>query len=529
MKSVMRHLFQNAPQINTPRSTFDLSHGYKSTFDAGRLIPFFVCEYLPGDTFNVNANVLLRLATPLYPIMDNMRADIHYFASPNRQVWDNWRKFLGEQTQPTDSIDYTIPESNIPVGGFIEGSVADYMGLPTKVAYGQINTLPNRHYWHIYNEWYRHENILATQSPGTGNGPDPDTWYNSLPYRRTKRFDYFTQAAPWPQKGDVTLDLGADIPVLPGTTEHTTGGHTDEAVWRQIAAGSFAPTGSRLLMGASGTTRASTTTETAGSNSYYPTNLYAEISSATSTVNMLRQAVAIQRLLERDARGGTRMAEIIKSHFNVDFLDVSYRPEYIGGGTINININPVTSSYDDGTTNTVGDLSGAVGTGSGRVGFTKSFMEHGYVIGIISVRADLTYQQGMDRHFTRSTRYDYYWPELAAIGEQGIENREIYVQGGAPDVEIFGYVPRYDEYRTKLSKVTGAFRSNAAAPLDAWHLSQEFSALPTLDQTFIEENPPLDRAIKVPSEPHFIMDSYIDFTAARPMPVYGVPGMSGHF
>jgi len=527
MRSVMEHAFSRVPEAEIPRSSFDRSHGYKTTFDAGVLVPFFCDEALPGDTFNLRLTGFARLATMIYPIMDNIFMDTHFFAVPMRLIWDNWERFNGAQTDPGDSTDFLIPTHESGGAGFGQGGLHDYMGIPTLVgAITTVNTLPFRAYNLIWNEWYRDQNLQDSVNVPRDDGPDNAADFaNCLP--RGKRHDYFTSCLPWPQKGDsVQLPMTGDATVKTAASPLFTGTQAAMTILRQGGGNPVAP---NLIGVGGGNTFAEMSGTSSATGGLYPSNLYADLSTVTAaTINQLRQAFQIQRLLERDARGGTRYTEIIRSHFGVTSPDARLqRPEYLGGGSSRINVSPVATTTQG--TRDVGDLA-AFGTAhlNGH-GFTKSFTEHCYVIGLVSVRADLTYQQGMHRMWSRETRYDFFWPALAQIGEQAVLNKEIYYQGAAADDDVFGYQERYAEYRYKPSLVTGTFRSNASGTLDAWHLSQDFATLPLLDDTFIVENPPIDRVIAVPSEPQFLFDSYINFRCARPMPMFGVPGLIDHF
>lgn len=548
---VRGHRFSDAPAMYMRRTKFDRSHVYKTTFNSGKLIPVFVDEVLPGDTTRMSVNYFARLATPIKPIMDNIYLDWFFFFVPNRLVWEHWQNFCFEQEDPDDETDYVIPtvtaadnSDNVYVG-----SLWDYFGLPVNTSgnLSGISALPFRGVYLIWNEWFRDENLQksvkiqkgdANEVLNSARAAEQPSWVftsgtSIVPGLacppRGKRHDYFTSALPWTQKGPgVNISLTGDAPVF-GNGQRL--GLAPESAGNAVG-----------YLGMTGNVGAILRTEDGsewnGGQAAFVTSdssksgLLADLSDVSAiTINGLRTAFQMQKFYERLARGGSRYTEVLRSFFGVVSPDARLqRPEFLGSFTKMVNVNPIAQTSATDSTSPQGNLSAYGVTAAKFHGFTKSFVEHGYVFGFVCARADLTYQQGVNKMWLRSTVYDFYWPTFAHLGEQAVELREIYAQGSKDDTTVFGYQERYAEYRYKPSQITGKFRSSVTGGnLDVWHLSQFFNNAPTLNEEFITENPPIKRIIAVQDEPEFLLDIGFRYTTVRPMPMFGTPGLVDHF
>lgn len=574
---VRGHRFSDAPAMYMKRTKFDRSHVYKTTFDSGKLIPVFVDEVLPGDTTRMSVNYFARLATPIKPIMDNIYLDWFFFFVPNRLVWEHWQNFCFEQEDPDDSTDYVIP--TVAATGNSEnayvGSLWDYFGLPVNTSgnLSGISALPFRGVYLIYNEWFRDENLQKSVKIQKGDtnevlnsarSSEQPSWVfttgtNIVPGfacpPRGKRHDYFTSALPWTQKGPgVSIGLAGTASIVdptPGTgyllhsnanqlaAVSAYGGDASSSGGRRVTQGSgsiafdrYGDSNFSTVGGFAGNTSSQITMSSQAASTYLGNDSYVDLdTSSIFTINSLRTAFQMQKFYERLARGGSRYTEVLRSFFGVVSPDARLqRPEFLGSFTKMVNVNPIAQTSATDNTSPQGNLSAYGVTAAKFHGFTKSFVEHGYIFGFVCARADLTYQQGINKMWLRSTVYDFYWPTFAHLGEQAIELREIYAQGSEADTTVFGYQERYAEYRYKPSHITGKFRSSVTGgSLDVWHLSQFFNNAPTLNEEFIVENPPIERIIAVPSEPEFLLDIGFRYTTVRPMPMFGTPGLVDHF
>lgn len=519
------HFAKVPAMVGAPRSAFDRSFSHKTAVAEGDIIPLVWEPILPGDTVNLTTQVLARLSTPVFPYMDNVYADLHWFFVANRTIWDNWEKFQGARTNPDDSVDFEVPQldDGTHAAGFGQNTIYDYLGLPTKIAgIPQADmpiSLPFRALCKIWNEWYRDENYQDSLAFPTGDGPD--TFAYGV-YKRNRRKDYFTSALPWPQKGaDVQLSLGTSAPIY-GIDQTTMlyPANNPTSLGPLYADDGATP---NLRIGAP-------STHTPASEARFSTDsaeigLEADLSAAVGpTINALREAIVLQQMLELDARGGTRYVEVLLARFGVVSPDFRLqRAEYLGGQTFDINVNPIAQTSET-TTSPQGNLA-AFASGRGRSALTHSFVEHGQLFGLLSFRADTTYQQGLNRHWSVRTRYDYYEPMAANLGEQALLGKELYMDATSADNDVIGYQERWAEYRFKPSYVTGAFRSNYTGTLDSWHLALDFDTRPTIED-ILPEAPPIERIVAVADEPHFIVDSFTRFRHVRVMPIYSVPGLT---
>lgn len=536
-----QHSFATIPAMHQARSVFDRSYAVKDTMKFDFLTPCFVEEILPGDTINLNVKSFFRLAPQVVPLLDNMYIDWFFFFVPNRLVWNNWQKFMGEQENPGDSTSYLVPQVNLlAVPGDL--SLFDHMGLQNVTGTNQANALPLRAYNLIYNEWFRDQNLQNSITVPKTDGPDSNATY--ILKRRAKKHDYFTSALPWPQKGPaVTIPLGTSAPVYGQQMDTVNQQHLWQA--QRVAGGSLSndamgiPASSNNMVW-NGAVDGNARRIALASKGQYAgvtnaTPPYADLTTATAaTINQLRQAFMVQSLLELDARGGTRYIEILRAHFGVVSPDARLqRPEYLSGGTTFINQHPVTQTSQTTEDSPQGNLASfaTAGERGSAIGFSKSFVEHGFVIGMCQARGDVTYQQGINKMWSRRTKLDYFWPKLQELGEQPIFNKEIYTDGTAADEGIFGYQERYAEYRYHPSEIRGQFRSSFAQTLDVWHLAQNFSTRPALNSDFIESRTPISRNLVVPDPnyPDLLVDYWFDLKHVRPMQVYGVPATLGRF
>lgn len=540
----------NPTNLDISRSKFNRDHSLKTSFNVGDVVPFYVDEVLPGDTFQLKTSLVARMQTLITPMMDNIYLDTYFFFVPNRLTWQHWKEFNGENTQSAwyPSVEYSVPQLTAPATtGWSIGTLADYFGIPTGVPGLSVNALPFRAYALIMNEWFRDENLSDPLSvpvdDATGVGVNTgnyitDVAKGGLPFKAAKFHDYFTSCLPSPQKSaDVLIPsaTAGEYPVVPRSVSID----QDLAMANPLKWYSDPPGGAVLRQGTSfavgeGMSPSSLTNPTGSAYNLYPANLYAISSGGLgATINQLRMAFQIQKLYERDARGGTRYIEILKSHFGVTSPDARLqRPEYLGGNRIPININQVVQSSATAAEGTpLGDTAAFSLTTDTHGDFIKSFVEHGFIIGVMVARYDHTYQQGLERFWSRKERFDYYWPVFANIGEQAVLNKEIYAQGNEKDDEVFGYQEAWADYRYKPSRVTGEMRSSAPTSLDVWHLADEYTQLPTLSDSWIREDKSnVDRVLAVTSSVsnQMFADIYVQCEATRPMPVYSIPGLIDH-
>ncbi len=555
-RNVESHFALNPTRIDLSRSTFDRSASVKTSFNAGDIVPFFLEEVLPGDTFNVKSSKVVRMQTLLTPMMDNVYLDTYYFFVPNRLVWKHWKEFNGENTESAwiPETTYEVPQITSPAGtGWSVGTIADYFGVPTGVPNLSVSALPFRAYALIMNEWFRDQNLsdplVVPDDDATVVGVNTGTFVSDVakggkPYVAAKYHDYFTSCLPSPQKGpDVTIPVasGGKTPIVALNEYYTPTVNSSGNVVPVLFRSQTGNTNS--ILGVHGLNNNTFLNQTVAENrlpfandiTSAPINLWAvDQNPQAATINQLRLAFQIQKLYERDARGGSRYIEILKSHFGVTSPDARLqRPEYLGGNRVPININQVIqqSGTGSGSSTPQGTVVGMSQTTDTHADFIKSFTEHGFIIGVMVARYDHTYQQGLDRLWSRKDRFDYYWPVFANIGEQAVKNKEIYAQGNAEDDEVFGYQEAWADYRYKPNRVTGEMRSSYAQSLDVWHLADDYAERPSLSDSWIREDKTnIDRVLAVTSanSNQFFADIYVQNRATRPMPMYSIPGLIDH-
>lgn len=548
--------FANTPQIHTKRSKFDESHSIKTTFNTGDIVPIFVDpDILPGDTVQMDMAEVIRMATPIYPIMDNMYTDIYWFFVPNRLLWNHWKEFWGENNDPwIQETEYEIPQIEAPENGWTEGTIADYMGIPTKVDGISVNALPFRAYAKIYNDWFRNENLKSnchiyedettrTGQNGTEEGYDyvTGTELGGKPCKAAKFHDYFTSALPSPQKGEpVGIPISGSIDVITGIPREQDLTKTDyiPLVYNRIqlpaneTQGGLIDTYTKMNYTRDGQAL-STYPKIEETYPDMPVNLYGDLNTATAvTINQLRTAFALQKYYENAGLHGTRYIEYLRSVFGVTSSDARLqRAEYLGGQRIPLNVDQIIQTSSTNEVSPMGNVAGFSCTHNRKSMFTKSFEEHGILMCLAVVRTDHTYQQGLEKAWTRKKWTDYYNPFFAHLGEQAILNENIYATGTETDQEAFGYQEAWAEYRYKTNKVTGYMRSNATGSLDVWHFADDYNSLPTLTGEWQDETVEnVDRVIAVTSQltHQFIADFYFKCAYTRPMPVYSVPGLIDH-
>lgn len=553
-RNVESHFAMNPTSIDMSRSTFDRSHSLKTSFNAGDIVPFYIDEVLPGDTFSIKTSKVVRMPSLVTPIMDNIYLDTYYFFVPNRLVWEHWREFNGENTKSAwiPTTQYEVPQITSPAStGWNIGTLADYFGIPTGVPGLSVNALPFRAYSLICNEWFRDENLTdplvtplddaTVAGVNTGNYIT-DTAKGGLPFKASKYHDYFTSCLPSPQKGpDVTIPVSTGgLPVYTGDiVPSAPSGFGTQPVHAQTNSGSFNENAALVLgygsgVGSANVYKGSSSAPVTPLQNVQFDNLWAVPSGSigAATINQLRMAFQIQKMYEKDARGGTRYIEILKAHFGVTSPDARLqRPEYLGGNRVPINVNQIVQQSQTTDSSPQGNPVGLSLTSDTHHDFKKSFVEHGFVIGLMVARYDHTYQQGLERFWSRRDRFDYYWPVFANIGEQAVKNKEIYAQGTTADDEVFGYQEAWADYRYKPNRVTGEMRSSSTQSLDVWHLADDYSQLPALSDAWIrEDKATIDRVIAVTSAitHQFFADIYVSCRSTRPMPMYSIPGLIDH-